>query len=149
MNSLLLNLNSELKSELAQQLMNLAIAAREFSHSPYSTKKIGSALKLSNGQIYSGCNIENASYGGTVCAERVAIWKSFSENKKPTYITHIAVASDADEPWPPCGFCRQVLAEFATPDTVVLLTNLAENKKALRFEELLPLAFAPEHLIKK
>lgn len=65
-----------------KKLADLAIAAQNFSHSPYSEKRIGSALMLSNQQVYSGCNIENASYGGTVCAERVAIFKAYSENKK-------------------------------------------------------------------
>lgn len=106
----------------------MALNSRQFSHSPYSEKKIGAAIQLSNGKVYSGCNIENASYGGTVCAERVAIWKAFSENLKPVTITHVVVASDESSPWPPCGFCRQVLAEFATPETEVTLVNTAQKK---------------------
>ena len=133
---------------LHQKLAALAIEAQSFSHSPYSEKKIGSALQLSNGQIYSGCNIENASYGGTVCAERVAIFKAYSENKKPVHITHIAVASDEIDPWPPCGFCRQVLAEFATANTEVVLTNKQGIKQFILFKDLLPFAFKPEHLQK-
>ena len=132
--------------EIHAKLKVAAILAMDYSHSPYSTKKIGSAVRLSNGAIYSGCNIENASYGGTVCAERVAIWKAFSENKKPIYITHIAVASNEENPWPPCGFCRQVLAEFAKPETSVVLTNTAHKEKNLKFSELFPFAFEPEHL---
>lgn len=134
--------------KLNSELKDLAIKAMEFSHSPYSTKRIGAAIRLSNGQIYSGCNIENASYGGTVCAERVAIWKAFSENKKPVHVTHVAVASAEDSPWPPCGFCRQVLAEFAKPDTEVILTNTTGKEKAISFKELFPFAFEPEHLNK-
>lgn len=136
------------EKELQTELKSLAIKAMDFSHSPYSTKKIGSAIRLSNGKIYSGCNIENASYGGTVCAERVAIWKAYSENKKPIHITHVAVASAEESPWPPCGFCRQVLAEFAKADTTVILTNTSQKEKALKFSELFPFAFEPEHLIK-
>lgn len=131
-----------------KKLADLAIAAQNFSHSPYSEKRIGSALMLSNQQVYSGCNIENASYGGTVCAERVAIFKAYSENKKPISITHIAVASDEIDPWPPCGFCRQVLAEFAQPDTEVILTNKSGIKEVIAFKDLLPFAFKPEHLKK-
>ncbi|WP_409479973.1 cytidine deaminase [Pseudobdellovibrio sp. HCB154] len=134
--------------KLNSELKDLAIKAMEFSHSPYSTKRIGAAIRLSNGQIYSGCNIENASYGGTVCAERVAIWKAFSENKKPVHVTHVAVASAEENPWPPCGFCRQVLAEFAKPDTEVILTNTTGKEKAISFKELFPFAFEPEHLNK-
>jgi cytidine deaminase len=131
-----------------KDLISLAIQAREFSHSPYSTKKIGAAIQLSNGAIYSGCNIENASYGGTVCAERVAIWKAFSENKKPISITHVVVSSDEPSPWPPCGFCRQVMAEFCTKDTEITLVNLDQKKTTLIFSELFPFAFEPSHLLK-
>lgn len=134
--------------KLNSELKDLAIKAMDFSHSPYSTKRIGAAIRLSNGQIYSGCNIENASYGGTVCAERVAIWKAYSENKKPVHVTHVAVASAEESPWPPCGFCRQVLAEFAKPDTEVILTNTTGKEKAISFKELFPFAFEPEHLNK-
>lgn len=136
-------------SSLKTELKKMAIAAMEFSYSPYSNKKIGASIVLSNGKSYSGCNIENASYGGTVCAERVAIWKAFSENKSDIKITEVFVASNESEPWPPCGFCRQVLAEFATPETQVTLINLQNTEKTYKFKDLLPLAFKSEHLIKK
>jgi len=133
---------------IVSDLKNKAISAMSFAHSPYSGKSIGAAIRLNNGKIYTGCNIENASYGGTVCAERVAIWKAFSENKKPLFITHVAVASAEDAPWPPCGFCRQVIAEFAAEDTEIILTNTKNNEKVLKFSELFPMAFKPEHLSK-
>lgn len=136
-------------SSLKTDLKQMAITAMEFSYSPYSNKKIGASIVLSNGKTYSGCNIENASYGGTVCAERVAIWKAFSENKSDIKVTEVFVASDESEPWPPCGFCRQVLAEFATPETQVTLINLQNTEKTYKFKDLLPLAFKSEHLIKK
>lgn len=136
-------------SSLKDKMKEMAIQSMEFSHSPYSGKKIGAAVRLSNGQMYSGCNIENASYGGTVCAERVAVWKAFSENKSDLRITDVMVASDEAVPWPPCGFCRQVLAEFSTPDTKVTLVNPAGAEKEYRFEDLLPAAFSPGHLLKK
>ncbi len=139
-------MNSSIKkTELIKQALN----ARQFSHSPYSTKKIGAAVQLSNGLIFNGCNIENASYGGTVCAERVAIWKAFSENSNQLKITAIAVASDEKSPWPPCGLCRQVLAEFSTSLTEVYLVNTQGKETTLTFAELFPFAFEPDHLLKK
>lgn len=132
-------------SSLKTDLKGQAITAMSFSHSPYSKKKIGACVLLSNGRSYSGCNIENASYGGTVCAERVAIWKAISENSS-AHITEIYIASDEISPWPPCGFCRQVLAEFAKPETQVHLVNLNGTEKSYRFSELFPEAFRPEHL---
>ena len=92
-------------SSLQNQLLEMAKAALKFSYSPYSNKKIGASLVLSNGKTYSGCNIENASYGGTVCAERVAIWKAYSENPTDFKIKEIVVVSEAENPWPPCGMC--------------------------------------------
>ena len=103
---------------------------------------------LTNGQVYSGCNIENASYGGTVCAERVAIWKAYSENSSHEKIKEIVVSSDAESPWPPCGFCRQVIAEFATPETIIRLVNLEYREVVYKFKDLFPEAFKPEHLKK-
>lgn len=127
-------------------LNQMAIAAMQFSHSPYSTKKIGASVLLSNGKSYSGCNIENASYGGTVCAERVAIWKAFSENSSDLKITEVVVASDEQSPWPPCGFCRQVMSEFCTPETKVRAINLKGVTVSYLFKDLLPSAFTPDHL---
>jgi cytidine deaminase len=133
-------------SFLKTKLIDIAIEARHFSHSPYSTKKIGSAIQLDNGKIYSGCNIENASYGGTVCAERVAIWKAFSENTKPIKIKTVVVSSDESSPWPPCGMCRQVIAEFGSTDTEIILVNLNKKEITMTFTELFPFAFEPKHL---
>ena len=133
-------------SFLKSKLIDIALEARNFSHSPYSTKKIGAAIQLDNGKIYSGCNIENASYGGTVCAERVAIWKAFSENSKPVKIKSVVVSSDEPSPWPPCGMCRQVIAEFASPDTEIILVNTAKKEITMTFTELFPFAFEPKHL---
>ena len=128
-------------------LKEAALTSMQFAYAPYSLKKIGASVLLTNGQVYSGCNIENASYGGTVCAERVAIWKAFSENKSNEKITEIVVASNEDLPWPPCGFCRQILAEFALPNTKIILINLNKIEKVYTLNELFPHAFKPEHLI--
>jgi cytidine deaminase len=136
---------NSLKSKMTAQ----ALKALQNAYSPYSQKKIGACLVLSNGQVYSGCNIENASYGGTVCAERVAIWKAFSENPSTEKIIEIVVASLEPSPWPPCGFCRQVMAEFSTSETLVRLVNSDQVEKTYLFKDLFPEAFRPEHLIKK
>ncbi len=128
-----------------QQMHRQAVEAREHSHSPYSKHKVGASIRLSNGQTYAGCNIENASYGGTVCAERVAIWKGVSEIGAAK-ISDIVVVTDQKEAWPPCGFCRQVIAEFATPTTQIHLGNLKSIHRSLPFSQLFPESFTPEHL---
>ncbi len=135
---------NSLKTDLNHQ----AIESMQFSYSPYSQKKIGASLRLTNGKTYSGCNIENASYGGTVCAERVAIWKAFSENSAQQKIEEVVVVSNESSPWPPCGFCRQVMSEFCHPETVVRLINLQNAEVIFSFKDLFPAAFKPEHLKK-
>ena len=126
-------------------LEKLAIQARQFSHSPYSQKKVGAAIEFADGRVSTGCNIENASYGGTVCAERVAIWKHVSANKKAK-IKKVIVAVDEKNPWPPCGLCLQVMAEFAGPKTEVICINLEGHKLAYSFKDLLPQAFEGKFL---
>ncbi len=136
-------------SSSPDEMKKMAKDAMRFSHSPYSHKKIGASIRLSNGKTYSGCNIENASYGGTVCAERVAIFKAFSENSSDVKITEVFVASDEKDPWPPCGFCLQVLSEFANPETNITLINLADTQTQYTFKDLFPKAFKSDHLLKK
>lgn len=127
-------------------LKKMALDGMVFSYSPYSNKKIGASILLTNGKAYGGCNIENASYGGTVCAERVAIWKAYSENHSTEKILEVVVASAEDKPWPPCGFCRQVMAEFCTPNTIVRLVNPQNKEIKYAFKDLFPEAFEPAHL---
>lgn len=127
------------------ELLKLAISAREKAHVPYSQHKVGSAVVLENGKTYSGSNIENASYGGTVCAERVAIWKAISENGA-SLIKEVVVVTDAAEAWPPCGLCRQVMAEFCSKDSLVHTANLKGIQKTYKFSELLPDSFTPDFL---
>lgn len=129
----------------SSKLKDMALSALKFSYSPYSKKRIGSAILLNNGKTYSGCNIENASYGGTVCAERVAIWKAYSENLSDIKISEIAVASESENPWPPCGLCRQVIAEFATPETKITIMNPSNVSKEFLFKDLFPASFGPEN----
>lgn len=128
-------------------LHKLACEGQKCAYAPYSGFQIGAAVRLSNQSVASGGNIENASYGGTVCAERVAIWKALHENPGAV-IEEIVVVSDAAEAWPPCGLCRQVIAEFASPQTVVHVGNLQGLQKSFSFQELLPYAFTPAFLKK-
>jgi cytidine deaminase len=130
-------------------LVDLAITARTFSHSPYSNKKVGAAIEFTDGSFSTGCNIENASYGATVCAERVAIWKRVSESfslKSKIKIKKIVVAVDEKKPWPPCGMCLQVIAEFAGPKTEIICTNLKGQSQTYSFKDLLPQAFEGKYL---
>lgn len=125
------------------ELINLAIAAREKSHAPFSKFKVGAVVETSDGELYAGCNIESASYGLTVCAERVAIWKAISEGKKN--FKQIIVVADTHELTPPCGTCRQIIWEFCR-DAPVTLANLHGNSETVKMSELLPRAFDSKFL---
>ncbi len=130
------------------ELGRQALLARAQAHAPYSRCRIGAALETDDGRFFDGCNVENASYGGTVCAERVAIFKAVSEGA--TFpIREIWVASDSRQPWPPCGMCRQVLAEFAAPETKIHTINPQGVIRSFVFAELFPEAFQPSHLLKR
>lgn len=134
-----------MKKELLNKALTAAKNAQKNSHSPYSKKKIGASVVLSNGQIVGGCNIENASYGGTVCAERVAIWKAKSDFPKES-IELVCVISPGTPPWPPCGFCRQVIAEFCSPQTKIICSNNKGAQEIFSLEELLPHQFGAKDL---
>lgn len=131
---------------MKDQLIQEAIDARKFAYTPYSHFQVGAAL-LADGKVYSGCNIENASYGLTNCAERTAVFKAVSEGV--TRIEAIAVVADTEGPVSPCGACRQVLAEFCDRETKVYLTNLHGNTEEWTMEQLLPGAFQAEDMQKK
>lgn len=124
-------------------LLTAAQKAQKFSYAPYSKAFIGSALLTQKNQIYTGTNVENASYGGTVCAERVAILKAVSENKN-LKIKEILVINNFSEAWPPCGLCRQVIAEFCTPKTLVHISNQKGQVQTLLFKDLFPMSFDPK-----
>lgn len=130
-----------------EDLHRLACSGRKNAYAPYSGHQIGAAVVLSDGTVTSGGNIENASFGGTVCAERVAIWKGVHEHPG-TKIKEVVVVSDEAEPWPPCGLCRQVIAEFADKDTLISVGDLNGIRKSYRFADLFPEAFTPEHMKK-
>lgn len=128
--------------EITKVLRQKAIEAAGHAYSPYSKAHVGSAILMKDGTIYSGCNIENASYGGTVCAERVAIFKAISENKRGIDKVYVYT----NEGWPPCGLCRQVMSEFASKDMEVIIGNQAGGETVMKFKDLMPLSFTPDHL---
>jgi len=121
-----------------EKLVAVARLARRHACADFSRFKVGAALEAADGRIFTGCNIENATYGLTMCAERVAIFKGLSEGQRT--FARIVVVADTDEPTPPCGACRQVLWEFAG-DIEVVLANLFEQKGRYRLSDLLPLPF--------
>jgi cytidine deaminase len=120
------------------QLLREAESARNAAYAPYSNFKVGAAVRTRSGKIYSGCNIENASYGLSICAERVAVFKAVAAGDGD--VVELAVSSDAATPATPCGACRQVLHEFGA-HVDVLLGNLDGARKRLTLEELFPFPF--------
>ena len=122
----------------SRKLIKAALGARKRAHAPFSKFLVGAALETAAGQIITGCNCESASYGLTICAERVAVVKALSEGIKSAL--RVAVVADTAEPTPPCGACRQWLWEFGG-DMEVILANLDGEKGRYRMKELLPLAF--------
>ena len=139
-----------LAKELEQKLMSTAIEYRKRSYSPYSGFQVGVAILSADGEIFGGCNIENASFSPTNCAERTALFKAVSEGVKE--FTAIAVvggkAEGALEFCSPCGVCRQALVEFCDPKTfVVYLGTSTEDYKGYLLEELLPYSFTPKNVL--
>lgn len=126
-----------------KNLIEIAKQARENAFAPFSNFKVGAAIETADGKIYAGCNVENASYGLTVCAERVAIWKAISEGERE--FRQIAVVAETDELTPPCGACRQILWEFCG-DVPVTLANLNGKTETVMMSDLLPRAFGREFL---
>jgi homotetrameric cytidine deaminase len=122
------------------ELLAQAVHAAQNSYSPYSHFRVGAALKLTNGQIVTGTNVENVSYGLTICAERSALVAAVSRFGPDIRIEAIAVANLNLAASPPCGACRQVLAEFTLPDAPVVFPA-ADGQRVMPFTELLPLAF--------
>jgi cytidine deaminase len=122
----------------ARSLIAAARRARRHAHARYSRFKVGAALETANGTIIGGCNVENATYGLTICAERVAMFKAVSDGHRR--FTRIAIVADSAEPTPPCGACRQILWEFGG-DLEVILANLRRETGRLALSDLLPLPF--------
>jgi cytidine deaminase len=124
-------------------LLQAAIAARENAHAPFSKFKVGAAIEDSSGRIHVGCNIENATYGLTVCAERVAVFKAISEGVRQ--FLRVVVAADTDVLTPPCGACRQILWEFCG-DIEITLVNLSGRTEVFRLTDLFPRPFDASYL---
>ena len=126
-----------------KELIDAATKVRENAFAPYSNFQVGAAVESESGDIYTGCNVESASYGLTVCAERVAIWKGISRGEKK--FGRIAVVVDTEELTPPCGVCRQIVWEFCG-DVPVILANLHGKTETVQMAELLPRAFDSKFL---
>jgi cytidine deaminase len=127
-----------LSEESLRSLVQEAQRARAQSVAPFSGFLVGAAVRTQDGKVYTGCNVESASYGLTVCAERVAIWKALSEGERQ--FSELAVVADTDSLTPPCGTCRQIIWEFCKEATIVL-ANLHGQSETLTVRELLPRAF--------
>jgi len=124
-------------------LVQAALAAREHAHAPFSGFKVGAALEDEDGRIHTGCNIENATYSLTLCAERVAVFKAMSEGARR--FRRIAIAADSPALTPPCGSCRQILWEFCG-DIEVILVNLEGKTESLHLKEVFPRPFDASYL---
>lgn len=124
-------------------LLAAALAARQHAHAPYSHFLVGAALEDVHGRIHTGCNVENSTYGLTICAERVAVFKAMSEGVRE--FRRIAIAADTEMLTPPCGACRQILWEFCG-DIEVALVNPRGASETLRMRDLFPRAFDASYL---
>lgn len=135
--------------ELTKKMIDLAIEQLKYSYSPYSNFKVGAALLTKNGKFYTGCNIENAAYTPTNCAERTAFFKAVSEGEREFQAICIVGGKDGvlTEYTAPCGVCRQVMMEFCNPETFqIILAMSKEQYKIFTLKEMLPLGFGPNNL---
>jgi len=126
-----------------ETLIAAAKSARENAHAAYSNFRVGAGLRATSGRIFGGCNVENATYGLTICAERVAIVKAISEGERG--FDAISVVTDTDTMTPPCGACRQLIWEFCG-DIPVIMSNLKGKTEVLQMRELFPKPFDSSHL---
>ena len=129
-------------------LIQEAIKARAQAYVPYSGFKVGAALLDENGNVHHGCNIENAAYGPSNCAERTALFRAVADGHRPGSFTMLAVVGDTEGPIAPCGVCRQVMVELCRPDMPVVLSNMSGDIRETTIRELLPDAFGPWDLDK-
>jgi cytidine deaminase len=130
-------------SDASAALIAAALAARENAFAPYSKFRVGAAIEDTGGRIHTGCNVENATYGLTVCAERVAVFKAISEGVRK--FLRVAIAADTDALTPPCGACRQILWEFCG-DIEIVLVNLRGKTETYRLKDLFPKPFDVSYL---
>ena len=134
-----------MEKKIDDSLVKDAIAAQEKSYSPYSNYQVGAALLTKTGKVYTGCNIENAAYTPSICAERVAIFKAVSEGEREFE----AIAVVTKDGGSPCGVCRQVMSEFMLDAQVIIADSDGKKHAEMSVSELLPRAFVPENLHKK
>jgi cytidine deaminase len=132
-----------LNDKQIEELVEAAKKAHEQAYCPYSHFCVGAAVRTKSGKIYTGCNIESASYGLTVCAERVAVWKAVSEGERE--FVRVSVVADTEELTPPCGVCRQIIWEFCG-DIPITFSNLKGKTETVQMSELLPRAFDTKFL---
>ena len=127
-----------------QELCTLAIKSMNNAYSPYSGYKVGAALLCDNGKVFTGCNVENSSYGATVCAERTAIFKAVSDGERDFSMLAVAGGKENElsDKFLPCGICRQVMAEFCKPEFIVLVVTSENTYEEFSLSELLPNAFS-------
>ena len=130
---------------MTDPLLDAALAARAHAHAPFSNFRVGAAVEDASGRIHTGCNVENATYGLTLCAERVAIFKAISEGVRPRQFRRAAVAADTDVLTPPCGACRQILWEFCG-DIEIALVNPRGQTETYRLKDLFPKPFDVSYL---
>ncbi len=133
-----------------RELIEAAIAAREMAYTPYSHFRVGAALRTAQGKVYRGCNIENAGYTPSNCAERTAIFKAVSEGEREFESIAIVAGKEGEAlvPPTPCGVCRQVMMEFCDPFTFrILLATSPEEYEVWTLEKILPLGFGPKDLL--
>lgn len=147
--------NFELYKKMDEQtLLEMAYQARKYAYTPYSHFQVGAALLTKSGKVYTGCNIENASFGATNCAERTAFFKAVSEGEKSFSMIAVVGGKEGEpnsglsgQPCPPCGICRQVMMEFCNPQEFRILLEDGEGGwKSCTLNEILPLGFGPDHL---
>ncbi len=132
--------------EAVRDLYDAAMAVRERSHSPYSAYPVGCALRTTDGAVFAGCNVENASYPEGTCAETGAIASMVATSGPDARIAQIVTVTDGETPGTPCGGCRQRIREFATTGTVIHATTARGAAIAMTMEELLPVSFGPDRL---
>jgi cytidine deaminase len=127
-----------------EELILLTLQARDHAYAPYSGFKVGALLESRDGRTFTGCNIENSSYGLSICAERVALGKAVSEGARS--FTRLAVIADSRSPIPPCGACRQMILELCGEDLLVIMANLQGQIVTRTIKELLPAPFDQSYL---
>lgn len=130
-----------------QALVEMAFSMLRYSYSPYSHFPVGAALLCADGTVYTGCNVENAAFGSSICAERTALVKAVSEGHRDDFVK-IAIAGNSEAYCWPCGACRQMLYEFA-PELTVLVANQDHQFVILPLAELMPHGFGPKHIAKE